>query len=385
MRIKKKLIRITTASYSLSTLLKGQLRFLNDYYEVVGIASGREVLEVVEEREGVRVIDVPMKREISLISDVVSLFRLIYLFYKERPYIVHANTPKASLLSMIAAWITRVPNRVYTVTGLRFETATGKFRRLLVGMEKITCWCATKVIPEGEGVKKTLMVNRITHKPLKVVLNGNINGIDIDYFKRQTVSEDDIEKLRVPDCYTFVFVGRLVKDKGIRELVHAFLRLYNQYKHVRLLLVGGLEQELDPLDEETLSLLQSHKVISAVGFQNDVRPYLAVSDVLVFPSYREGFPNVVLQAGAMGLPSIVTDINGCNEIIREGENGKIIPLRDENALYEAMTWFYEHRDDEVKEMALRARPLIMERYEQHKVWTALLEEYRMLEGRETVF
>ncbi len=366
-------------------LLKGQLRFLNDYYEVVGIASGREELEVVKEREGVRVIDVPMKREISLISDVVSLFRLIWLFYKERPHIVHANTPKASLLSMMAAWITRVPNRVYTVTGLRFETATGKFRRLLVWMEKLTCRCATKVIPEGEGVKKTLMVNRITRKPLKVVLNGNINGIDIDYFKREAVSADDIEKLRASDCYTFVFVGRLVKDKGIRELVHAFVRVYDRYKHVRLLLVGGLEQELDPLDEETLFLLQSHEAICAVGFQGDVRPYLAAADVLVFPSYREGFPNVVLQAGAMGLPSVVTDINGCNEIIREGENGKIIPPRDENALYEVMKWFYEHRDEEVKEMALRVRPLIIERYEQHKVWTALLEEYRMLEGERPFF
>ena len=150
----KKLFRITTVAESLSILLKGQLGFLNDYYEVVGIASGKENLKVVEEREGIRVIDVPMRREIAMVADVVSLFRLIRLFYRERPYIVHANTPKASLLSMIAAWITRVPHRIYTVTGLRFETATGKFRRLLVGMEKITCWCATKVIPEGEGVKK---------------------------------------------------------------------------------------------------------------------------------------------------------------------------------------------------------------------------------------
>ena len=244
----KKLFRITTVAESLSILLKGQLGFLNDYYEVVGIASGKENLKVVEEREGIRVIDVPMRREIAMVADVVSLFRLIRLFYRERPYIVHANTPKASLLSMIAAWITRVPHRIYTVTGLRFETATGKFRRLLVGMEKITCWCATKVIPEGEGVKKTLMANRITRKPLKVILNGNINGIDIDYFNREAVLADEVEKLRVSGCYTFVFVGRLVRDKGIRELVRAFSKLYRQYKHIRLFVVGGLEQKLDSLD-----------------------------------------------------------------------------------------------------------------------------------------
>lgn len=373
-----KLFRITTVSESLSVLLEGQLKFLSDYYEVVGIASGKEALKVVGEREGIRVIDVPMKREISVFSDVLSLFRLIRLFYKERPHIVHANTPKASLLSMVAAWITRVPHRIYFVTGLRFETTAGKFRCLLVWMEKITCWCATKVIPEGEGVKRTLLANRITRKPLKVILNGNINGVDIDYFNWKAVSDDDVEKLKVVDCYTFVFVGRLVRDKGVGELVHAFVKLYQQYKHIRLLLVGGLEQGLDPLDEETLTLLHNHDAICAVGFQRDVRPYLAASDALVFPSYREGFPNVVLQAGAMGLPSVVTDINGCNEIVQEGVNGKIIPSRDENALYGAMKWFYEHRDEEVKEMALRARPLIIERYERHKVWNALLEEYKAL-------
>ena len=363
----KKLFRITTVAESLSILLKGQLGFLNDYYEVVGIASGKENLKVVEEREG-----------IAMVADVVSLFRLIRLFYRERPYIVHANTPKASLLSMIAAWITRVPHRIYTVTGLRFETATGKFRRLLVGMEKITCWCATKVIPEGEGVKKTLMANRITRKPLKVILNGNINGIDIDYFNREAVLADEVEKLRVSGCYTFVFVGRLVRDKGIRELVRAFSKLYRQYKHIRLFVVGGLEQKLDSLDEETLTLLQKHEAIYAVGFQQDIRPYLAASDALVFPSYREGFPNVVLQAGAMGLPAIVTDISGCNEIIQNGVNGIIIPSRDENILYEAMEWFYEHQHEEIKEMAKHARPIISERYESHKVWEALLKEYQSL-------
>ena len=121
----KKLFRITTVAESLSILLKGQLGFLNDYYEVVGIASGKENLKVVEEREGIRVIDVPMRREIAMVADVVSLFRLIRLFYRERPYIVHANTPKASLLSMIAAWITRVPHRIYTVTGLRLRRPRG--------------------------------------------------------------------------------------------------------------------------------------------------------------------------------------------------------------------------------------------------------------------
>ena len=381
----KKLIRLTTITGSLNMLLKGQLNFLSSYFEVIGVASdfGTGNLEVVSNREGVRTIDIQMHREISLWNDVNSLWRLIKLFRKEKPYIVHANTPKGSLLAMMAAWMTCVPHRIYTVTGLRFETTTGWFRWLLITMERITCLCATKVIPEGEGVKNALIRNGVTKKPLKVVLNGNINGVDIEHYSRSVKILEEVKSIREEkDTFNFIFVGRLVKDKGINELVKAFLKLLSDYSDIRLYLVGDLENELDPLDKDVKSKIQKEKAIVAWGFQLDVRPFFAASDVLVFPSYREGFPNVVLQAGAMELPSIVTDINGCNEIIQDGINGKIIPPRNEDALYNAMKWFYEHRNDEVKEMAKRARPMIVERYEQHKVWEALLEEYRSLETDE---
>ena len=336
---RKKIIRITTISFSLDTLLKGQLSFLNNYYEVVGIASGKKELQKVSKREDIRVINIPMSREISLWQDLRSLILLVALFIKERPYIVHANTPKASLLAMVAAWVTRVPYRIYTVTGLRFETAIGNFRKLLIAMEKITCWCATKVIPEGEGVKKALIREKITNRPLRVILNGNINGIDTQHYDRTTLVNLLASEIREKDKFTFCFVGRLVRDKGINELVFAFVRLYEQ----------------------------------------NIRPYLAASDALAFPSYREGFPNVVLQAGAMGLPSIVTDINGCNEIIEDGVNGVIVPPRDEEVLYNAMKYFVEHRDTDVRAMAERARPIIVDRFEQHKVWEALLAEFQLLE------
>ena len=148
---------------------------------------------------------------------------------------------------------------------------------------------------------------------------------------------------------------------------------------VRLILVGPFEKELDPVLPETEWQILNHTAISFVGFQQDIRPYLAASDALAFPSYREGFPNVVLQAGAMGLPSIVTDINGCNEIIEDGVNGVIVPPRDEEALYNAMKFFVEYRDTDVRAMAERARPIIVDRFEQHKVWEALLAEYQSLE------
>lgn len=374
----KKLIRVTTVSLSLNTLLKGQLAFLNRYFEVVGVASGKEELKQISEREGIRTINIPMSREISLGQDLRSLMLLVRLFIKERPYIVHANTPKASLLSMVAARIAGVPHRIYMVTGLRFETATGNFRKLLIAMEKTTCWCATKVIPEGEGVKRTLIREKITHKPLKVICHGNISGVDTRHYHRTTHVNTLASQIRETGKFTFCFVGRLVKDKGMNELVSAFLRLYQECADIRLLLVGSFETGVDPVWPETEYQILNHRAISFAGFQQDVRPYLAASDALVFPSYREGFPNVVLQAGAMGLPSIVTDISGCNEIIEEGENGMIIPPRNVEKLYEAMKYFVEHKEREVSEMARKARPLIMERFEQQKVWEALLAEYQSL-------
>ena len=167
----------------------------------------------------------------------------------------------------------------------------------------------------------------------------------------------------------------MVRDKGINELIHVFIRLYQKNTKIRLLLVGPFEKDLDPVLPEVEEQILHHPGITFVGWQPDVRPFLAASDAFVFPSYREGFPNVVMQAGAMGLASIVTDINGCNEIIVDGKNGVIIPSKDEEALYQAMKDFVVH-PEKVKQMAANARPMIASRYEQKMVWEALLEEYR---------
>jgi glycosyltransferase involved in cell wall biosynthesis len=231
----------------------------------------------------------------------------------------------------------------------------------------------------------------ITQKPLKILANGNVNGVDTEYFSRSAVGAESAEALRRQlgireDDFVFVFVGRLVGDKGINELVTAFKNLDSTplsgrasagVSDVKLLLVGPLEQHLDPLEPAVLSEIEANPHIITVGFQQDVRPYFALSDALVFPSYREGFPNVVLQAGAMEMPSIVTNISGSNEIIEEGSNGMIIPVKDSAALANAM-----HRliSDHALYDSLKkhSRPLIESRYRQDRVWAALLEEYRMV-------
>ena len=370
---RKKLIRVTTADISLNSLLKGQLKFLNQYFEVVGVAKDTGVLQKVREREGIRVVDAPLERPISLVKDIKGLWFLYRLFRKEKPWCVHANTPKGSLLAMIAAWIARVPHRVYTVTGLRYQGAHGMLRTILKTMERLSCLFATNVIPEGQGVLHALQEDNITKKPLHVIWNGNINGIDTEYFKStESFSE------RKNDTFTFVFIGRIVRDKGIHELTECIRKL-----NCNLILVGSFEDG-DPVDEDDKKFLLTSEKVKFVGWQIDVRPYLEQADVLVFPSYREGFPNVPMQAGAMGLPCIVTNINGCNEIIKDGLNGKIIaaPLKEgtkmmEQSLLNTMQWFIDHRE-EAKRMGNNARPMIQERYEQRYVWKALKEYYDAL-------
>ena len=376
--MKKKSIRISTIPLSLDVLLQGQLRMLSEHYEVVGVSSPGEELDKVAQREGIRTIAVPMERKISPFKDLVSLFRLIRLFHREKPWMVHSLTPKAGLLAMTAAWICRVPVRIHMFTGLVFPTTTGLKQKILMATDSITCACATNVLPEGKGVQKDLERFRITSKPLNIIGNGNINGIDLEFFDQTPAVLEQAEKYRKEEVLTFCFVGRIVRDKGINELVSAFQRLHQAYPNTRLVLVGPFEELLDPVLPETRQAIEQQAAIEWMGWQDDIRPFLAASEVFVFPSYREGFPNVVLQAGAMGLPCIVTDINGSNEIISDGINGCIIPSQNEEALYKAMEKLLD--TEERQKLAQQARPQIANRYERKALWKELLKFYRSLEG-----
>lgn len=386
-----KIIRTSTVALSLDFLLKGQLAFLNQHFEVVAVSGEDDHLKTVQEREGVRTIPLQMQRAISPLKDLIALWQLYFLFRKEKPQIVHSITPKAGLISMLAAKFAGVPIRIHSFTGLIFPTKTGVLQRLLIFMDRLLCVCATNVYPEGQGVKKDLIRYKITSKPLKVIANGNINGIDTTYFSKEQVAHEEKQTLKKKlgideNDFVFIFVGRLVGDKGINELVLAFSKLatFSQPEPVeghnlKLLLVGNFEAELDPLFPETLELIHNHPAIINVGFQKDVRPFMAISACLVFPSYREGFPNVVMQAGAMELPAIVTDINGCNEIIIEGQNGTIIPAKNAKAIQDAMKRMIQGKDY-YNQLKRNARPMIESRYEQNVVWDALLKEYRSLEN-----
>lgn len=378
--MKKKFFITTTIPATLG-FFKGNLAYLNEVFEVYAISSQKDELNELGRKEGIKTFFIPMRRPISLFYDIVSLFRFIKLFLVERPDIVHGNTPKASLLSMLSAKFSGVKVRIYMCHGLRYQGTTGIMRLLLMKMEKITCACATEVICVSKGVRNILIEDGICAKNKAVVIHhGSASGIDLDYFKiDSSLQNTDVrEKLGISlTDFVFIFVGRIVKDKGVNELISSFEKLHSQINSVHLILVGSEEKDLNPISKKNRETIETHLNIHAVGRQIDIRPYLLSSDAFVLPSYREGFGMVLLEAGAMGLPCITTNISGCNEIVIQGENGEIIPPRDEKALYEKMKDWVVHKD-KLAYMSSHARSFVENRFDKKTVWLKLLDEYNRL-------
>jgi glycosyltransferase involved in cell wall biosynthesis len=377
---KPKLVRVTTVPISLDKLLHGQLRFMSAYYEVIALSSDKEYLSRVGDREGVRTFPLEMSRKITPIADLLAIIKLFFFLRKEKPLIVHSHTPKAGLVTMIAANLARVPIRLHTVAGLPLMETKGIKRVILNLVEKLTYACATKIYPNSNGLKEIIIQEKFcASSKLKVLGNGSSNGIDIGYFDPGLFTESQNLDLRQSlnigtSDFVFIFVGRLVSDKGINEMVAAFASHQILHPQSKLLLVGDYEADLDPLTPKTLEVIQNNSAILTTGFQADVRPYFALANALIFPSYREGFPNVVMQAGAMGLPCIVTNINGCNEIINEGINGVIVSVKNTASLLLSMNEFVENSQLFVQ-LQTTSRSMIATRYNQQVIWEAIKNEY----------
>ena len=377
---------------SLEKLLENQLTFMSAHFDITAISADKERLEKFGKDNNIKTKHIALTRQITPLQDLKTLWQLYRFLKKEKPQIVHSHTPKAGIIGMLAAKLAGVPNRLHTVAGLPLLEATGFKRKVLNFVERLTYTSATKVYPNSYGLEKIILdLNFLPNKKCKVIANGSSNGINTNYFNPENYSEKDNESLRNAlkinkKDFVFIFVGRLVSDKGINELIQAFTKLVNaqqisenlrEIKNTKLLLVGPLESELDPLKKETLLAIENNDNIISVGYQQDVRPYFAIANALTFPSYREGLPNVVLQAGAMDLPSIVTNINGCNEIIEHNTNGVIIPVKDQDALFTAMTTLMDNTSL-FSTLQTNARESIVNRYQQQVVWDALLKEYKQL-------
>lgn len=348
---KQKIIRITTVPVSMNKILVGQLSYIDQFYEVVGASSFVEKdFEEIRQREGIRMVAIPLIRTISIQKDLAALKALIVLFRKEKPAIVHTHTPKAGLLGMLAAKITGVPVRLHTVGGMPLMESKGMKLKLLVQAEKLTYKLANKIYPNSRGLAEYIIDHKFA-KPgkVKVIGNGSSNGIDLAYYQRDfTGAAEKATALRESLGYSdsdfiFCFIGRLAKEKGIEELLDAFVKLKQELpdSNIKLLLIGTLEQVNGPISKEAVKLIEKSEDIKFPGRTDDVRLHLRMIDTLILPTYREGFPNILLQAGAMGVPVIATDINGCNEIIDDNKNGLLVKPKDPHDLYLKMKTLYQ--------------------------------------------
>jgi len=380
--VKKKIIRVTTIPVSIKILLKGQLKFINQYFDVFGVSSEGKELDDVARDEGVRTVPLNMSRQFTPLRDLVSLMKMILLFRKESPDIVHSHTPKAGIVAMLAAFLCNVPNRLHTVAGLPVMNKVGLTRIILLAVEWITCKCATKIYPNSKGLETFLTdVVNVPSKKLKVLGSGSSNGVDTRYFNLtpdlQESSKVFKTKYGLDDCFVFTFIGRIVKDKGSEELIDAYARLSSEVENVRLVIIGWEEPLTDPISNHSQAILRNNTGIVCTGFMDDIRPSLGASDCLVLASYREGFPNVVMQAACMNVPSIVSNINGCNEIIQDGSNGLVVEPKSTDDLYYAMKRLESDRGL-LSDLAAKSRDSVVEKYDREKFQKIILAEYQSL-------
>ncbi|MDG3581739.1 glycosyltransferase family 4 protein [Galbibacter pacificus] len=365
---------VTTVPQSLN-FFRGQVQVLKKRFNVEAVSSPGERLQNFEETEKVKTYAITIKREISLLNDIQSLYKLYRLIKKIQPKVVHGNTPKGGLLSMLASYFNKTPIRIYFLHGLRYEGTSGIKRKFLMCMERIACNCATHVFSVSHGVKSTLYKDKITSKPVEIIWNGSINGINTEVFNPDNVVTAQIKGVKfTKENIIFGYVGRLVGDKGINELVSAFSSLYDEYSHIRLLLVGIYEDIQDPVSHKIKDQIKTHPGIFHVGYQKDVKPFLKLMDIFTFPSYREGFGIVLMEAAAMKTPAISSDITGCNEIIQNDYNGILIPPKNMEALMKAMEEIITH-PEKITILSNQARDCVINKYNQKTLWNKALSTY----------
>jgi glycosyltransferase involved in cell wall biosynthesis len=369
------------------TLMRGQLQFLQQHgFDVTLICSPGEWLEAVGRTQNVGIIEVPIAREIAPLKDLLSLWRLWRIMRALRPAVTNVGTPKAGLLGGCAAWLTGVPCRFYTLRGLRFETLNGLRRKVLVFAERMACNFSHRVICVSQSLReKASALGLATPERTLVFGSGSSNGVDASRFaptpERTTRAAELRCELGIPPHAPILgFVGRLTRDKGIPELVESFLKLSEQFPDLRLLLLGPSKEE-DPIDGKTRRVLDTHPRIILAGETLDTAPFYALMDILVLPSHREGFPNVILEAYAAGKPVVAARATGTIDAVVDGETGLLFPIGDVAALVRCLQRLLGDKVAATK-LASSGQELIKREFRQEMVWNALSEEYwRLLQMR----
>jgi len=349
-------------------------------WEVVMLSSDGPELENVKSREGCRHHIIPMTRRMTPFRDFRCLWLLYIFFKKEKPDIVHSHTPKAGLLAMLAAKLAGVKIRIHTVAGLRFITTKGFSRWMLTQMEKLTGSAATQVWPNSFSLEKYIRENRLVNPgKLEVIGKGSSNGVNMQRYSEDALLKEQLDEIKQKINYDeklnyFLCVGRIVHDKGIDELLEAFIAIYKIYPDTRLILVGAFEDEVDPVSATTRELLHSHPGVIMAGWSDGAEYYMHLAFALIHASHREGLPNVILQAGAMCCPIICSDIHGNNDIIKHLETGLVFKVNDVKELFSKMDFALQHRETLTK-FATTLRKQVEQFYDQPVLHNLLLQRY----------
>lgn len=378
-----RLLHVVTVPVSLN-FFRGQIGYLRSQgFDVQAVSSPGEEAELARAREGILVHAVPMNRGISPLADLVSLWRLVKLIRRVKPDIVHSHTPKAGLLGTMAARLTGTRGVMLSIFGLPQMTSRGLKLRLLNMLTRFSCRLANRVWCDSHSMRQHLIESKLCHAEKIVVLgHGSSNGIESNQkFNPATYSAADRLALRaehgIPaDALTVCFVGRIVADKGMRELAGAWRILREKFPDLHLLVVGPFEPQ-DPLDPQDEELLRTDSRIHLAGMRQDVPRHLAAVDLLVNPSYREGFNVALLEASAMSLPVVATRVPGCADPVVEGVTGTLVPVRDAAALAAAIEAYV--LDAALRERHGRAgRERVVCDFRPQQIWQELEHNYRQL-------
>lgn len=378
----KTLIRITTVPMAFKVLLAGQPKFMSENgFNVIMISADGKEVEDLKKEEGCKHIIVPMTRRITPFQDIVSFFKLRRVIKKYQPDIVHTHTPKAGLLGMLAARSAGVKIRIHTVGGLPLIIETGFKRWLLMLTEKLTYLGATEVWPNSRSMMNFIIDKKLAKaQKLAVIDNGSTNGIDLKKFSKQNLNEEIKKKIKdsLPQLngLKILCVGRMVKDKGIEELVTVFEKLQQHYP-LQLILIGPFEPHLDPLSSQTLDTIINNAAITHISWSDSIEYYMALSDIFIHPSHREGFPNVILQAGAMHLPVICSNIPGNADIIQNEKTGLMFEVKNEDDLYTKLKFAIENKE-RTEKIAHALFEEVTQLYNRKRIHEVILNTYNLL-------
>ena len=377
-----RVLKIVTVPITFETILTGQMRFLNENgYDVTMVSANSAGIGALTAREGCPHQVVNFRRQISIWYDFLALVETLKLIRQLRPDVVHTQTPKAGFIGMLAAWLLGVPVRLHTVGGLPLLEKTGLMRWFLIQIERITYALTTRVFVNSFGLKQYIEchIGGFNTK-LFIIGNGSTNGIDVAHFKRSAALESQARALRTQWNYAhadfvWIYVGRITRDKGIDELIAAFVALVARQPNAKLLVLGGFDAESDSISPLTKHAIINHQAIKHIDFQADVRPYLMAANAFVFPSYREGLPNALMEAACLEMPIVATNVMGCNEVITNNENGLLVPPKDAVLLADAM-----HRVQTGpllrQQLSQQVRLSVCTRYERGPLLDAILAAYQ---------